>query len=221
MMKLFGRQALIAVCLCLAAGTLAVAAASNLGASTRPAEAPSVAAAPRARIWYPAARAPTLALPGGQRRTIRSILNITAPIAYGSFVWNETGIPPAAIWVRIDLGRQLISVFRGGHEIGAAVILYGADGKSTPAGAFKILQKAKDYRSHTYDAPMPYMLRLTNDGVAIHASNVRSGFATHGCIGVPEEFARKLFEQAQLGDLVVVIPTVKSRAAFFPAERES
>jgi hypothetical protein len=220
MIKLFGKQALIAICLYLAAGTQAVSAASNSGALNRAAEAPSPAAA-GPRIWYRAARAPTLALPGGQRRMIRSILNITAPMAYGGFVWNEEGIPPAAIWVRIDLGRQLISVFRGGHEIGTAVILYGAGGKPTPAGVFKILQKAEDYHSHTYDAPMPYMLRLTNDGVAIHASNVQKGSATHGCIGVPREFARKLFEQAQLGDLVVVIPPGKSRAAVIPAERES
>jgi len=206
MSKLFGRQALIAVGLCLAAAMLAAPAASNARAVNRPAEAPGLARpAAGARIWYPIANSPTLALPDGQRRTIRSVLNIAAPMEFGGYVWNEEGIPPAAIWVRIDLGRQLISVFRGGHEIGSAVILYGAGSNPTPAGAFKILQKAKDYHSRTYDAPMPYMLRLTNDGIAIHASNVRDGSATHGCIGVPMEFARKLFAQAQRGDLVVVV----------------
>jgi len=219
---LFGRQALIALGLCLAAGTLAVSAASNSRVVKQPAAAPSAAPpATGARIWYPAANAPTLAVPGGQRRTIRSILNITAPMAYGGFVWSEDGIPPGPIWVRIDLGRQLISVFRGQHEIGSAVILYGADSKQTPAGAFRILQKAKDYHSRTYDAPMPFMLRLTNDGIAIHASDVRDGSATHGCIGVPREFARKLFSQAQLGDLVVVIPEAKAQVDPSSAERKS
>ena len=53
---------------------------------------------------------------------------------------------------------------------------------------------------------MPYMLRLTKDGVAIHGSNVREGWATHGCIGVPLDFARKLFSVARKGDLVVILP---------------
>ncbi len=40
---------------------------------------------------------------------------------------------------------------------------------------------------------MPYMLRLTGDGVAIHDSKVEWGYATHGCIGVPVAFAKALF----------------------------
>jgi lipoprotein-anchoring transpeptidase ErfK/SrfK len=71
-------------------------------------------------------------------------------------------------------------------------------------GAFPITQKDADHVSNLYDAPMPYMLRLTNDGVAIHGSNVKWGNATHGCIGVPTAFARKLFSAVKLGDLVII-----------------
>jgi len=42
--------------------------------------------------------------------------------------------------------------------------------------------------------------------VAIHGSNVREGYATHGCIGVPLEFARLLFGAAVKGDQVVILP---------------
>ncbi|OJY71356.1 MAG: hypothetical protein BGP16_11855 [Sphingobium sp. 66-54] len=125
---------------------------------------------------------------------------------YGGYVWDEEGIPQGPLLIRVDLARQILSVFRDGHEIGSAVILYGTDGKPTPTGSFPILQKAADYHSRTYDAPMPYMLRLTDDGVAIHGSDVRTGFATHGCIGVPVAFARRLFEQASKGDTVVILP---------------
>ena len=58
----------------------------------------------------------------------------------------------------------------------------------------------------SYDAAMPYMLRLTEDGVAIHGSNVRQGYATHGCIGVPIDFAKLLFGAAKKGDPVVILP---------------
>ncbi len=163
-------------------------------------------AAPQSRIWYSPNDYPRLALPDGRSEIIRSVLNITQRMQFGDFVWNEDRIPHGAVWVRIDLARQLLSVFRGGHEIGSAVILYGSDGKATPTGSFTILEKAQNYHSRTYDAPMPYMLRLTSDGVAIHGSNVREGWATHGCIGVPTQFARLLFRAAKKGDPVVIIP---------------
>ena len=159
-----------------------------------------------ARIWFPARETPLLSLPDGRKEAVHSMLNITKPMHFGSFVWDEDRVPQGAIWVRIDLARQILSVFRGGNEIGSAVILYGSDGKPTPTGSFTILEKNADYYSHSYDAPMPYMLRLTKDGVAIHGSNVRNGWATHGCIGVPLDFARLLFAAAHKGDPVAIIP---------------
>ena len=74
----------------------------------------------------------------------------------------------------------------------------------TPRGRFPILAKLKDHRSSLYDAEMPYTLRLTSDGVSIHGSNVRRGAATHGCIGVPKDFAARIFQSVQPGDLVFV-----------------
>jgi lipoprotein-anchoring transpeptidase ErfK/SrfK len=64
----------------------------------------------------------------------------------------------------------------------------------------------KDHYSSTYDrAPMPYTLRLTNDGVSIHGNNVLQGYASHGCVGVPNGFARRLFDQARVGDEVFIL----------------
>ena len=123
---------------------------------------------------------------------------------FGDYRWDDAGVPAGPLWIRVDKRAQLISVFRAGHEIGTAVILYGADGLETPTGKFPILAKFKNHRSATYDAPMPYTLRLTADGVAIHASDVRWGLATHGCVGVPDGFAKRLFAAASVGDEVFV-----------------
>ena len=139
------------------------------------------------------------------QRPIRSLLDITEPMRHGDFVWNDRNVPPGPVWIRVDPDNQLISAFRAGHEIGAAVILYGTGNYPTPRGVFRIIAKLKDHRSSTYDAPMPYTLRFTRDGVAIHGSNVRWGYASHGCVGVPEEFARRLFQQAKIGDTIVVL----------------
>jgi lipoprotein-anchoring transpeptidase ErfK/SrfK len=76
--------------------------------------------------------------------------------------------------VVVDLAWQRLYAYRGGVEIGRAAILYGADDKPTPTGSFKILQKKKDHISNLYGAPMPFMLRLTNDGIAIHGSEVET-----------------------------------------------
>ena len=135
----------------------------------------------------------------------RSVLNPHKRLSYGEYMWNDQGVPPGPVRVRVDLRRQLISVFRAGEEIGTAVVLYGSSEKGTPRGEFPILAKLRTHRSNIYDAPMPYTLRLTADGVAIHASDVRWGYATHGCIGVPTGFAQRLFDQAKLGDVVDVV----------------
>ena len=160
---------------------------------------------PDPRIWYSARAYPQILLPDGRREIVHSVLNITKPMHFGSFVWDDDHIPNGPVLVRIDLAQQTLSVFRGGHEIGFAVILYGAGAKPTPTGTFSILEKRADYYSHSYDAAMPFMLRLTNDGVAIHGSNVRQGWATHGCIGVPLGFARSLYAATRRGDLVVIL----------------
>lgn len=147
-----------------------------------------------------------LAMPDGATRPVRSLLETRGAMRFGDFSWSEEGVPPGPVWVRVDLSKQLISVFRGEHEIGTAVILYGTDGKPTPTGNFPILARAVHHRSSLYDAEMPYMLRLTHDGVAIHASAVQAGAATHGCIGVPEAFARHLYAAVRRGDPVAILP---------------
>jgi lipoprotein-anchoring transpeptidase ErfK/SrfK len=146
-----------------------------------------------------------LQLPGLPRGQRGSVLNISAPMQYGQFVWDDSGVPVGPVSIRVDLKAQTISVFRSGHEIGTAVILYGADEKPTPTGDFHILQKLEDHRSSLYGAAMPYTLRLTGDGIAIHGSDVRRGAATHGCIGVPTAFAKALFHEAKSGDRVIVV----------------
>jgi hypothetical protein len=171
----------------------------------QPPASPSTPPADRARIRYADGHQPVLTLPNGERRTVQSLLNIRTKMKFGDFVWNDTGVAAGPVWVRIDLARQMLSVFRAGEEIGSAVILYGTDGKPTPTGVFPILAMAEQHSSNLYDAEMPYMLRLTNDGVAIHASHVKFGAATHGCIGVPLDFARLLFGQVKRGDLVAIV----------------
>ena len=135
---------------------------------------------------------------------VRQIPDPKKPLRHGDYVWNESAAPQGPVVITVALAAQVVSIFRDGYEIGTAAIIYGADNMPTPLGVFPILQKDADHVSNLYDAPMPYMLRLTNDGIAIHASDVQYGNATHGCIGVPTGFARKLFNATRIGDRVIV-----------------
>ncbi|ASK87985.1 L,D-transpeptidase family protein [Sphingorhabdus sp. SMR4y] len=143
-------------------------------------------------------------LPLSDKFVIKRILQIDEPFVHGYYKWDDEGVPDGELVITVDLEAESISVFRAGYEIGAAVISFGDSRKPTPTGVFPISQKSKDHVSNIYGLPMPYMMRLTNDGIAIHASDVKWGWGTRGCIGVPMEFARRLFEQARLGDRVIV-----------------
>jgi len=137
---------------------------------------------------------------------IKSILPIEGSIRYGDWFWDESAAPGAGkLVITVDLEARVISAFRNGHEIGTAVALLGTQKHPTPLGTFPILTKEKDNISEKYNnAPMPHTLRLTWDGIAIHGSPVLNGYASHGCIGVPDEFAAKLFAAAKRGDKVII-----------------
>jgi lipoprotein-anchoring transpeptidase ErfK/SrfK len=138
---------------------------------------------------------------------LKSILTIPeGPFRYGDWYWDESNAPAKGkLVVTVDLEARVISAFRDGHEIGTAVALLGTRKHPTPVGSFPILTKEKDNISEKYNnAPMPWTLRLTWDGIAIHGSPVINGYASHGCIGVPDEFAEKLFAIAKRGDMVVI-----------------
>lgn len=142
--------------------------------------------------------------PGISDFPVRSVLALEEPVGEGQFAWNDEGAPDAPLRIVVDLRARLLFAYRDGVEIGRSSLIYGADNLPTPTGIFPILQKDAKHISNLYDAPMPYMLRLTNDGITIHASEVAIDVATHGCVGIPKAFAKTLFANAKLGDLVLV-----------------
>src|SRR3546814_2970963 len=74
-----------------------------------------------------------VAAPSSQQTfVVKRILHIDGPFEHGDYVWDDKGVPDGPVVITIDLAAQTLSVFRAGYEIGAAVILYGADDKPTP-----------------------------------------------------------------------------------------
>ncbi|MFS2110020.1 L,D-transpeptidase family protein [Sphingomonas sp. Sphisp140] len=105
----------------------------------------------------------------------------------------------------VSIPDQRAYVYRGGHLVGASTVSTGSDGHETPVGAFTILQKKVFHRSNLYsNAPMPFMQRLTWDGIALHAGRLPGYPASHGCIRFPAAFAKQLYALTELGGDVMV-----------------
>jgi hypothetical protein len=81
----------------------------------------------------------------------------------------------------------------------------GKKGHETPTGVFTILEKHEEHYSNLYNnAPMPYMQRLTRDGVALHAGKIPGYPASHGCVRLPYSFSQLLFSATNKGVTVVI-----------------
>ncbi len=123
----------------------------------------------------------------------------------GGYRWLETGPFEGPLYLIISLQRQMVHVYSGDRLVGLSSVSTGTPGHRTPTGEFPILQKREWHRSNLYsNAPMPFMQRLTWDGVALHAGHNPGYPASHGCIRLPTGFARTLFGMTQLGTLVRV-----------------
>ena len=122
-------------------------------------------------------------------------------------------LPPTAgealqrgVLIVVSIPSQKLFVFKDGSEWGSATVSTGRSGHGTPAGVFSILQKQVHHRSTLYHgAPMPYMQRLTWGGVALHAGHVTGSPASHGCIRLPWDFARKLYAVTNPASTAVLI----------------
>ncbi|MCP1470795.1 hypothetical protein J3E64_002488 [Sphingobium sp. OAS761] len=130
-----------------------------------------------------------------------------APLAPGAYRWLAGAPPGGAVYMVISIEKQMIHVYSGDRLIGMASVSTGMKGHRTPTGEYPILQKNKWHRSNLYsNAPMPFMQRLTWDGIALHAGHNPGYPASHGCIRLPYAFARQLFAMTKLGTLVQVAP---------------
>ena len=126
----------------------------------------------------------------------------------GHYLWDnnedaeDQGGEPRVI---ISLSNQMAYLYRGDRLTAVAAISSGKAGKDTPTGYFPILEKKPMHRSVKYDnAPMPYMQRIDNYGVAMHAGVNPGEPASHGCIRLPAKFAARLYLVTKVGTPVLI-----------------
>ena len=146
--------------------------------------------------------------------------------------WDDDGAPGAP-HVVVDLKKQVAHFYRGAHVIGVAAIASGKEGRNTPPGQYKIMEKDPTHKSSKYGwiedsqgkmvnedatpstpvpagcryvaAPMPWFMRLRGDGVGMHEGYLPGYPASHGCIRMDRGVVKKFYDNAYVGMPVQVI----------------
>ena len=118
--------------------------------------------------------------------------------------------------IHVFIEEQVLVAYENGEEIYSFDIVTGRDGKETTSGKYKVFRKHKKYTSKTYGSEMPYTMFFTEDGKAIHGTQMATlrsylhsyltdSVGSQGCVGLMDDNAKALFEWAPVGTPVVVV----------------
>jgi ankyrin repeat protein len=152
-----------------------------------------------------------LLLAGANRNLLTSRNKMSAlDIAAETGHWRSTqillggGPSPDQLRIEISLALQRVALVRNGVPVYRTQCSTGRQGYSTKTGEFVITNKERYHRSTIYKVEMPYFMRLSCLDFGMHAGIVPNYPASHGCIRLPEEAARKFFSEIPVGTLVTV-----------------
>ena len=123
----------------------------------------------------------------------------------GKYLWAEDAPQDGPVRIVVSLNDQRAYVYRADELVAVSSISTGVAGRDTPTGIFPILEKRPIYHSKKYDnAPMPFMQRIDDYGIALHAGHVTGAPASHGCVRLPAKFAAKLYQVTTIGSTVMI-----------------
>ena len=115
-----------------------------------------------------------------------------------------SGPDPEKLRIEISLSSQKMSLIKDGVPILDSTCSTGRAGYGTKRGTFVITDKERNHRSTIYHVDMPYFMRLSCLDFGMHEGYVPNYPASHGCIRLPGDTARKLFSEIPIGTLVSV-----------------
>jgi lipoprotein-anchoring transpeptidase ErfK/SrfK len=123
----------------------------------------------------------------------------------GQYVWASAIPSQGDTRIVLDLVTQMAFVYRADRLVGATTISTAKQGMVTPLGFWSIREKHPFYRSKKYEnAPMPWMQRIDEYGIALHGGNNPGYPASHGCVRLPMKFAEKLYGLTKVGSKVII-----------------
>ena len=117
-------------------------------------------------------------------------------------------------YIEVDYTNQHMWVYKEGELLMESDFVSGnmSNGNGSPDGVFKIVYKQRDtiLRGEDYASPVSYFLPFAYN-VGFHDASWRKSFGkniyktsgSHGCINLPADFAKQLYEQVDKGTPVV------------------
>ncbi|WP_113957255.1 L,D-transpeptidase family protein [Roseimicrobium gellanilyticum] len=151
------------------------------------------------------------------------------------YEWHGTTDASGPTKVRIALSEQKAYIYKGDEPAGWTYVASGRSAYPTPRGTFRVSEKKVEKNSSKYGiivdgegnvvdsdatlgvdrippgcrfvgASMPYWMRLTGNGIGMHAGNIPNpgSPASHGCIRLPREMAATLYDVVDVGTVVTV-----------------
>ena len=133
--------------------------------------------------------------------------------------------------IEVDLTDQKATLLQHGKVVAVSPISSGREGKTTPVGKYRVIQKSQNHRSTLYGnyvrngkvvkenvdirkggrppgsqfqgTPMPYFLRFSG-AYGLHAGNVPGYPASAGCVRLPPRHAKRFYSAVKVGTPVVV-----------------
>ena len=115
-----------------------------------------------------------------------------------------SGLPPDQLRIEINLASQHVELLKDGVPIFSTNCSTGRPGFATHAGDYVITDKERSHRSTIYHVDMPYFMRLSCLDFGMHEGVVPNYPASHGCIRLPGDAARKLYAEIPVGTVVTV-----------------
>jgi len=112
-------------------------------------------------------------------------------------------------WIEIDLSEQHLLAWEGESQIFTAVVSTGKTTTPTYPGIYTIQRKYPQdrMRGADYDIPdVPHVLYF-DLGYALHGAYWHNNFGTpvsHGCVNLPINNARWLFDWSKIGTTVII-----------------
>jgi hypothetical protein len=114
------------------------------------------------------------------------------------------GPQPEQLRVEVSLAKQHMVVIKDGATVFETKVSTGRNGFTTKTGSYVITDKDRDHRSTIYKCPMPYFMRLSCRDFGMHEGVVQPYPASHGCIRLPGDAAKKLFAEIPVGTVVTI-----------------
>lgn len=132
--------------------------------------------------------------------------------------WEDDYSTTTQKQIIVDRSEQMLRAYEGDEMVIETKISTGLELTPTPRGTFTIFKKTPSRymqgplphlidRSY-YDLPgVPWNLYFTEGGAVIHGAYWHDSFGnqySHGCVNVPLDIARKIYNWSELGTKVIV-----------------